>query len=92
MKSLLIAALLLAACRHESHSSSETTTATLAVLEKADLADGTADKVVGMCITCGLGMPGSPDHVVEAEGYEFRLCSDKCVGKFEADKEKYISG
>ncbi len=56
-----------------------------AALAKADLADGTADKVVQKCIGCGLAMDGDPAHSIDHEGYSLYLCSVDCKTNVEAD-------
>ncbi|MHC5209597.1 MAG: hypothetical protein ACYTG2_02640 [Planctomycetota bacterium] len=65
--------------------------AMLAVLEKADAADGTTDKVVSNCVTCGLGMKGSADSVAKVGDYELHLCSDKCLGHFNENPETALT-
>ena len=62
----------------------------LAVLVKADAADGAADKVVSKCLTCNLGMEGSAEHVATLGDYKLHLCSDECKAGFEADPEKAL--
>ena len=52
--------------------------AVAALLVKADLADETEDQVVEMCLSCGLGMDGSPDHALQARGYEIHFCTEAC--------------
>jgi len=61
-----------------------------AALAKADLVDGTEDKVVSRCLTCGFGMEGDPAHASELEGYTLHLCSEHCQQRFDADKEKAL--
>lgn len=62
----------------------------LAALAKADAVDGATDKVVSKCLTCNLGMDGSPDHVAKVGDYELHLCSAHCKDGFEADPEKAL--
>ncbi len=62
----------------------------LAVLVKADAADGAADKVVSKCLTCNLGMEGSAEHVAMLGDYKLHLCSDECKTGFEAAPEKAL--
>ena len=62
----------------------------LANLAKADAADGATDKVVSKCLTCNLGMEGSPEHVAKLGDYQLHLCSDKCKAGFEAAPEKAL--
>jgi hypothetical protein len=56
-----------------------------AVLAKADLADGTEDKVVEKCAGCGLGMPGDAAHSIEHEGYALHMCTAVCKENAESD-------
>lgn len=61
--------------------------AALAVLARADAADGTTDRVVAKCVTCRLGMSGSAEHAVTLGEYVVHLCSGECKAKFEGDPE-----
>lgn len=54
-------------------------------LDKADLADGTADHAVHHCANCGLGMPGDAGQVSEHAGYTFHSCSESCKKALDAD-------
>ena len=56
-----------------------------AALAKADLADGTADKVVQKCAGCGLAMDGDAAHSIDHEGYSLHMCSADCMANVEAD-------
>lgn len=56
-----------------------------AVLVKADLVDGTEDKVVARCPGCDFGMEGSAEHAVHAGDYELHFCSEKCKDAFSED-------
>ena len=60
------------------------------ILAKADLADGTADKVVSKCAGCSLRMDGSADHTLAAGEYSMHFCSDGCNEGFSKDIEKSI--
>jgi hypothetical protein len=62
-----------------------------ALLEKADAADGTTDKVVSNCVTCGLKMAGSADNAAKVGDYEIHLCSANCLGSFNEDPEKALA-
>ena len=62
----------------------------LAILAKADAADGATDKVVSKCLTCNLGMDGDSQHVAKMGAYQLHLCSAECKGKFEAAPEKAL--
>ena len=62
-----------------------------AVLAKADLADGTEDKVVSKCARCALGMAGDPQRASTHEGYELHFCSDSCKTGFEEDPDATLS-
>jgi hypothetical protein len=66
--------------------------AMVAILEKADAADGTTDKVVSNCVTCGLDMKGSADHAAQVGDYEVHLCSEKCQSHFNEDPEAAVTG
>ncbi len=56
-----------------------------ACLDKADLADGTADKVSHKCAGCTLLMDGSEAHASAHGGVTFHSCSDGCKGRLDAD-------
>ncbi len=62
----------------------------LAVLVKADAADGATDKVVSKCLTCNLGMDGSSDHIAKLGDYQLHLCSAECKAGFEKAPEKEL--
>ncbi len=64
--------------------------AALATLAKADASDGNADKVISKCVTCRLGMDGSPEHSVDYGGYAVHLCSEECKKAFSEDPEKAL--
>lgn len=91
----LLCALALAACgRVEAPGPSQEGTipatpseAALAVLAKADAADGSADKVVSKCVVCSLAMDGSPEHAAAYGGYTVHLCSKECREAFLKDPE-----
>jgi hypothetical protein len=59
-------------------------------LEAADKADGTADKIVGKCLMCNLGMDGKPELAAKHEGYTFHMCSAGCKTIFEKDPVKAL--
>jgi len=59
--------------------------ATLAALAKADLADGSEDKVATKCAGCSLAMDGDAEHILEVEGYSLHMCSGECKMHFEED-------
>ena len=59
-------------------------------LALADAFDGAADHVVSRCLSCSLGMDGSPDHAMQFAGYELRFCSAGCMESFVADPEAKI--
>ena len=52
-------------------------------LVSADLADGTADKVITKCAPCNLSMNGDPKYTVEVKEYTAHLCSHDCKVNFE---------
>lgn len=56
-----------------------------AALAKADLADGTADKVAQKCMGCSLAMDGDAAHAIEHEGYTLHMCSSECKMNAESD-------
>ena len=62
----------------------------LAILAKADAADGATDKVVSKCLKCNLGMEGSSEHVAKLGDYQLHLCSDECKTGFEAAPEEAL--
>jgi hypothetical protein len=53
-----------------------------AVLAKADLVDGTEDKVVALCPACALGMDGSAEHAANAGDYTLHFCTEQCKDAF----------
>ena len=59
-------------------------------LAAADAYDGTTDKIVSKCLTCGLKMEGSDEHAVTVEGYAVHLCGPECATKFKEDTTKAI--
>ncbi len=59
-------------------------------LAAADAYDGTTDKTVSKCLTCGLKMDGSDKHAVTVEGYAVHLCGPDCETKFKEDTSKAI--
>jgi hypothetical protein len=64
--------------------------AALAVLAKADAADGKADKVVSKCLTCMLGMEGRPENAATYGKFTLHFCSTTCKEKFLKDPEKAV--
>ena len=60
-------------------------------LAQADLADGTADKVIAKCPGCGLGMEGDPMHASTIEGYTAHSCSASCKATLDADPAGVIA-
>jgi hypothetical protein len=56
-----------------------------AALAKADLADGTEDKVIQKCAGCSLAMDGDAAHSIDHEGYSLHMCSIECKTNVEAD-------
>ncbi len=61
-----------------------------AQLAKAELADGTEDKVVGKCASCALHMDGKPEHSVAMADYELHMCSDACAKNYSEDGESKL--
>ena len=64
--------------------------AVLAVLAKADLVDGSEDKVVSKCGTCALGMDGKAEHSLKTSGYTMYFCSEHCRDAFAENTDKSI--
>jgi YHS domain-containing protein len=64
--------------------------ASVAILAKADASDGNVDNVISKCVSCRLGMDGSPEHAVNYGGYAVHLCSEDCKKAFSADPEKAL--
>jgi YHS domain-containing protein len=64
--------------------------ASLAILAKADAEDGSVDKVISKCVTCRLGMDGTPEYSVAYGGYAVHLCSEECRKTFSGDPEKAL--
>jgi hypothetical protein len=63
-----------------------------AALAKADLADGTEDKVAQKCMGCSLAMDGDSAHTIEHEGYALHMCSGECKMNTESDLDGALSG
>jgi hypothetical protein len=63
----------------------------VARLEQADKADGTADHVIGKCYVCGLGMNGSEKFAVKVEGYQAHLCSENCQNEFAEHADEIVA-
>jgi hypothetical protein len=57
----------------------------MAKLAAADRADGTEDKVIGKCVSCGLGMQGSAQHALHYGPYELHACSPFCKERLEKE-------
>lgn len=66
-------------------------TETITKLAKADLVDGTEDKIVHKCGGCALGMNGSEDHKMKAGEYEMHFCSSYCLDVFEKDVNSAVA-
>ncbi|MGO8752814.1 MAG: hypothetical protein ACLQNE_43280 [Thermoguttaceae bacterium] len=62
------------------------------ILAKADLADGTADKIVSKCAACDLAMDGSKEHALTVGQYTLLFCSEECKQGFAKDLEKSVLG
>ena len=94
----LLSAFLMAGCNSskapanadKSASISAPSAAALALLAKADAADGAADKVVSKCVTCMLGMEGQPDCTATYGEYTLHFCSEACREHFIKDREKAL--
>lgn len=54
----------------------------LAILARADAADGTTDRVVTKCPGCSLVMNGKAEHDLKAHGYTLHFCSGMCRDGF----------
>ena len=61
-----------------------------AMLAKADLVDGKADKIVTKCATCAFKMDGSSEHAVTASGYTLYFCTEDCAKKFSENTTESI--
>ena len=68
----------------------EPTAGVEAMLAKADLVDGKADKIVTKCAGCNLKMDGSSEHTLQASGYTLYFCGEKCAAEFSKDLTKSI--
>jgi hypothetical protein len=62
----------------------------LVILAKADGFDGTEDKVVSKCLSCGLGMSGKAQHASTFGDYELHWCSEHCKEGFDAKPEQSV--
>lgn len=65
--------------------------AALAALPAADAADGTVDKVVARCASCGLGMDGDPAHASHIGDYTFHSCSASCQDNLESNPDQVVA-
>ena len=74
----------------EATAEAEPTADVEAMLAKADLVDGKADKIVTKCASCGLKMDGSSEHTLKASGYTLYFCNEKCAKGFSEDLTKSI--
>jgi hypothetical protein len=80
------------AVQTEPEISPEAEAAMVAVLEKADAFDGSADRVVQKCANCALMMDGNPEFTTEVVGFEMHFCSDECKDGFsEGVEEKLVA-
>lgn len=61
-----------------------------AMLAKADLVDGKADKIVTKCATCAFKMDGSSDHTLTSSGYTLYFCTEECAKKFSENMTESI--
>ena len=61
-----------------------------AMLAKADLLDGKADKIVTKCAGCAFKMDGSSEHTVTASGYTLYFCTEACAKKFSENPTESI--
>jgi YHS domain-containing protein len=62
-----------------------------AKLAKADAYDGTTDKILSKCLTCGLGMAGKSDFSYMHHGYTLHFCSVECRTVFAKDSAKAVA-
>jgi YHS domain-containing protein len=93
---LLVAATLLVACGktqapQQAAAPSLTAAQVETKLAAADVADGTADKVVSKCAACKLGMDGDAANASQHAGYTLHFCSEECKHRFDADPNKVLS-
>jgi hypothetical protein len=59
-------------------------------LASADMADGTADKVITKCAPCNLSMDGDPKYTVKVGEYTAHLCSHDCKVNFEQNGDEIL--
>jgi len=93
---LLVAASLLVACgKAQAPPQAAAPPLTAAQVETklaaADLADGTADKVVSKCAACKLGMDGDAANASQHAGYTLHFCSAECKHRFDGDANKVLA-
>ena len=62
----------------------------IAKLVKADLVDGTEDKVVHRCASCRLGMDGDEKNALTVGEYQMHFCSADCKDRFAKDPSANI--
>ncbi len=94
----LLSPLLIVACSsietptvpEESATAAAPSDAALAILVKADAADGTVDKVVAQCATCMLAMTGRPETAASYGDYTLHFCSEQCKDHFVAQPEEVL--
>lgn len=60
-------------------------------LDKADLADGTADHVVDRCPNCSFVMEGDATYTSTVDGYTVHSCSKACKLAFDKDPGKVLA-
>jgi len=63
-------------------SEADSTAEVEARLAKADLLDGTADKIVTRCASCALGMDGTAEHALKVLDYTLHFCTPGCAQRF----------
>ena len=94
---ILLLIILAAACDREASTISDgnLTTATpseaaLAILKKADAADGEIDHTVSKCATCMLAMTGLPGYTFVCGEYILHFCSQQCMEHFSGQPEEVL--
>lgn len=65
--------------------------ATLAKFAAADRMDGTEDKVISLCASCGLRMSGKPEFSCKIGDYTAHCCAKHCMEAVCADPDKVFA-
>lgn len=62
----------------------------VAILTKADAADGASDHVVSKCGMCALRMPGLEEHTSQVGDFTLHFCSEHCKESFDENPTKAV--